>query len=298
MSAEYRKLLDVPGDGAGARVRVNVNKVPEPRGDRAVEELESSSPIGPPSLAPPARAASRPTTAGVPIVENPDPQALPDLAALPAFDVRLRNRRGRNVLRFAANSWNAGPGEMVIEGFRRRARSVMDAYQYFLGPDGQAVGRASVGTLIYHAARGHEHWHLLQFAGYSLLNAADERVVRAKKQSFCLVPTDAVDLTLPRANWLAKGWPLSSACGAPSALWVRQTLPVGWGDTYSAQLPGQAFDVTDLPNGRYVIRTEANPLGLLTEQTTSNNAAARTVRLSGSGADRRVTVSPWRGIRD
>jgi hypothetical protein len=117
----------------------------------------------------------------------------------------------------------------------------MDAYQYFLDADGEAVGRSPVGTLKYHAARGHEHWHLLQFAGYSLRSAATGRVVRGRKQSFCLLPTDAVDLTVARANWLAQGWQLTSACGAPSAIWVRQTLPVGWGDTYSAQLPGQAL---------------------------------------------------------
>jgi len=100
-----------------------------------------------------------------------------------------------------------------------------------------------------------------------------------------------------RANWLAQGWQLTSACGAPSAIWVRQTLPVGWGDTYSAQLPGQAFDVTHLPNGRYVIRTEVNPLGLLSELTNSNNTASRMVRISGKGAARRVRAGPWKGIR-
>jgi hypothetical protein len=291
MSAEYRNLLEVPEDAARATVRVKVRKVSEGRSGHAVEELEPSPPEAP------VRASARPRPAGVPNLELPDPDTMPDLAALPAFDVSLRNRRGRNVLRFAANSWNAGPSDVVIEGFRRPGRSVMDAYQYFLDAEGDAVGRTPVGTLRYHAARGHEHWHLLQFASYSLLNAATDRVVRGRKQSFCLLPTDAVDLTVPRANWLAQGWQLSSACGAPSAIWVRQSLPVGWGDTYSAQLPGQAFDVTRLPNGRYVIRTEVNPLGLLSELTTTNNTAGRVVRISGRGAARRVRAGPWKGIR-
>lgn len=73
--------------------------------------------------------------------------------------------------------------------------------------------------------------------------------------------------------------------------------PRGWGDTYSAQLPGQAFDVTRLPNGRYVIRTEVNPLGLLSELTNSNNTASRMVRISGKGAARRARAGPWKGIR-
>jgi hypothetical protein len=291
MSGDYRQLLDVPEEAARVTVRVKVREVREALRERAVEGVEPRPP------APPARASSGPTAAAVPTLKVPPPETLPDLAALPAFDVSMRNRRDRNVLRFAANSWNAGPSDIVIEGFRRPGTSVMDAYQYFVDAGGHAVGRSPVGTLKYHAARGHEHWHLLQFAAYSLLDATGGRVVRARKQSFCLLPTDAVDLTVPRANWLAQGWELSSACGAPSALWVREALPVGWGDTYSAQLPGQSFDVTRVPNGRYVIRTEVNPLGLLSEQTTSNNAAGRVLRISGQGAERRVKVTAWKGIR-
>jgi hypothetical protein len=55
--------------------------------------------------------------------------------------------------------------------------------------------------------------------------------------------------------------------------------------------------VTRLPNGRYVIRTEVNPLGLLSELTNSNNTASRMVRISGKGAARRVRAGPWKGIR-
>ena len=151
MTAEYRNLLEVPEDAARATVRVRVRRVSEGRGGHAVEELEPVAPAAP------VPASARPTPAAIPNVELPDPETMPDLAALPAFDVSLRSRRSRNILRFAANSWNAGPSDVVIEGFRRPGRPVMDAYQYFLDGDGEAVGRSPVGTLKYHAARGHEH---------------------------------------------------------------------------------------------------------------------------------------------
>ena len=53
---------------------------------------------------------------------------------------------------------------------------------------------------------------------------------------------------------------LSTICGAPSSIWVRETLQAGWADTYYQSVPGQAFDVTGLRNGRYWILIETNPL--------------------------------------
>ena len=78
---------------------------------------------------------------------------------------------------------------------------------------------------------------------------------------------------------------------------LRRTRSTSPCHTYGADLPGQAFDVTKLRNGRYHLRTEANPLASLTESTTANNVAIRTIRLKGRGKRRRVDVVPWNGIR-
>jgi hypothetical protein len=40
----------------------------------------------------------------------------------------------------------------------------------------------------------------------------------------------------------------------------------------AANLPGQSFNITNLPNGWYYARLEVNPLGALYETTTTNNA--------------------------
>jgi hypothetical protein len=292
ITSEYRKLFAVPA--ADARARVRVTTVARPRRRRR-------------SRGGAAAASARMRAAQVPAVTAPAPRTLPDLVALPGHDVRLVNRRGRNVLRFAATTWNAGPGPLVIDGFRRPGTGTMDAYQYFLEesetpgtaavPEGTPVGRSPAGTMRYHGG-GHEHWHLLQFAGYSLLDASMRRVVRGRKQSFCLTPTDPVDLTVQRASWAGEATELSSACGSPASIWVREALGVGWGDTYASSLQGQSFDVTKLRNGRYHLRIQANPLGSLREGTTANNVSLRTIRLRGRGARRRVSVAPWKGIRD
>jgi len=117
----------------------------------------------------------------------------------------------------------------------------MDAWQTFYRGD-KPVARAPVGTLEYDADPGHEHWHFTQFAAYRLLGSDKHEVVRSQKEGFCLAPTDAIDLTVAGAVWNPGTIGLSSACGDASAIWIRETLPTGWGDTYFQSLPGQSFE--------------------------------------------------------
>ena len=232
------------------------------------------------------------------MVTDPPAESLPDLVALPAFNIFPQRRRGRDLLTFAANEWNAGPGRLVVEGFRRAGSDVMDAYQYFYDQQGRVVGKSPAGKMAYHDARGHDHWHFLQFASYSLLDADTRHIVRSRKQAFCIVPTDAVDLTVRGAELNGFGVGLGSACGGRGSIWVREVLPAGWGDTYYQSVAGQAFDITDLPNGVYHLQVAVDPLGKLVQRRTSNDVAIRKVRLKGSPGARRVVVSPWRGISD
>lgn len=247
-----------------------------------------------PPAASPVAAPGRPAP-GVPVQRAPDPATLPDLVPLPSWGIGIHRSRRRDYLAFGANIWIKGNGPMVVEGFRREGERVMDAHQFFY-QDGTPVGRAPVGELEYDERDGHEHWHFRQFAGYQLLAADKTTVVVSTKESFCLVPTDAIDLTLPDADWRPWQVGLSSACGGRDDLWIREVLPVGWGDTYYQYLPGQSFDITDLPNGVYFIKVIANPGGQLYETTLANNATLRKVIIRGKPGARRVEVPPWHGI--
>jgi hypothetical protein len=234
----------------------------------------------------------------VPIVTTPDPATLPDLAALPAWNIRVRNG-GRDFLSFAATPWNEGPAPLVVEGFRGSEDDEMDAFQYFYDSTGTAVGRAPVGTFDYDTRNGHHHWHFLQFARYRLLVAGDmTEVVRSRKQSFCIAPTDPVDLTVPGASLNPYELGFGSWCGRETSIWVREVLQPGWGDTYFQSVAGQAFDITNVPNGRYLLETSVNPGADLYDGDASNDVEIRRVRLSGPSDDRRVEVSAWHGIED
>lgn len=243
------------------------------------------------------RYAQTPGPAQVPVTTNPDPSTEPDLVALPAWGISTENQNGRDYLDFGATVWNRGPAPMVVEGFRRPGTAVMNAWENFYGPDGKAVGRARVGTLKYDARPGHQHWHFQQFATYQLLDASQTGIVYSDKEGFCLAPTDAIDLALPRAVWnpgqIGFG---GTVCGSETSLWTRETLPAGWGDTYFQGLPGQSFDITDLPNGTYFIAVKANPAGELYERSAANNVRYRRVILGGAAGARTVTVPPWKGI--
>jgi hypothetical protein len=235
----------------------------------------------------------------VPTDLNPDPSTRPDLVALPSWDIRLdRPHSGGEYLEFAANIWNAGPSPMVVEGFRQKDSATMDAYEYFYDGD-TAVSRAPVGTFEFDTRTGHHHWHMEQFARYTLLNADQTEVVRSTKQSFCLFPTDAIDLTLPTADLNTPfyfGGGLSSQCGGSDAIWIRESLPVGWGDTYYQYVAGQSFRIRGLPNGRYWIQVTANPTGSMIEANADNNTSLRRIVIRGTPGHRYVVVPPYEGI--
>jgi hypothetical protein len=171
----------------------------------------------------------------------------------------------------------------------------MAAYQYFW-QNGKVIGRARVGTMGYYPQPGYENWHFQQFAQYQLLGADKKLVVRSHKLGFCIAPTDAVDMLLPHATWQPSYVGLVGQCGQLGALWVQEYLPVGWGDTYDQTKAGQAFDITNLPNGVYYIEIIANPLHQLYELSTAGNISLREVILGGTKGHRTARVPAWNGV--
>jgi hypothetical protein len=272
-------LLEIPSADASAEIDITVVD----RGGLDQPAATSGAAIDRPS-------------APVPDVTTPDPSTLPDLVALPGFGMETYARKGRDYLSFASTEWNEGPGTFVIEGFRGQDDDTMDGFQYFIRDDGLPTGRALIGELEFHRGGGHNHWHFEEFTRYSLLDAASTEVVASGKQSWCLVNTDAIDLTVPNANWLGFGQDLGTSCGGPGALWIREVLDVGWGDTYYQSVRGQAFNITGLPNGTYFVRVHVNPTGSIFESDTANNVEDRLIKLKGRPGHRRVVVPPWHGI--
>src|SRR5262249_59544220 len=103
---------------------------------------------------------------------NPPLSALPDLVALPAWQIAVSHpaTQAHDFLNFGATVWVGGNGPLNVEGFRSNASPVMNAYQYFLR-GGKVIGRVRAGTMGFDSQPGHNHWHFEQFARYTLLDS-------------------------------------------------------------------------------------------------------------------------------
>ena len=91
--------------------------------------------------------------AAAPSADGPAQDTLPDLSALPAYRVRATREGDRDVLTFAANTWNRGPAPLVVEGYRIPGTELMDANQIFYR-DGVPVSSAPIGQMLFHHGVG------------------------------------------------------------------------------------------------------------------------------------------------
>jgi hypothetical protein len=237
---------------------------------------------------PHSKSPTGPATSDADALEGP----VPNLRSLPAWGIGISN--GNN-LTFAATVWNAGNSPLVVDGFRVEGEDEMDAYQYFFDAAGNQTGYQPVGHFHWDAKPTHQHWHFKDFASYTLLREDLTRVVRSKKEAFCLANTDFVDATVPDAAWRTGTDDLGTACGEESSQSIREVLAAGWGDTYAQFRAGQSFRLKGLPNGVYYIEVKGNPNGRLVESDTTDNVSLRKIILSGKPGARKVRV-PQVGI--
>ena len=285
VGASYVKLLHIPAAGTSRTVDVTVisGSGYSSRADRGARAVRPDHP-GAAALQPLPR---------VPYLATPPKDALPDLVPLPSFGIlTAHTKSGLDLLDFEATVWIGGNGPLDVEGFRDPDSQVMQAYQYFWR-DGRVIGRVRVGTMGF---ADYNHWHFEQFARYALLNSSMKLAVPSHKEAFCIGASDPVDLLARDAVWQPPVVGLAGQCGKQTALWVQETLPVGWGDTYIQSIPGESFNITKVPNGTYYIEVVANPLRLLHETSTRNDVSLRKVVLGGTPGHRTVKVPAWHGI--
>jgi hypothetical protein len=285
ITAPYTKLFHIPAAAATATVNLKV--------------VKASGGCPPPGCAATrrgTRAGALPQLPHVPTLANPPRAALPQLTALPSWGIRTTHTKaGLDVLSFGATVWVGGNSPLDVEGFRQGTSPTMKAYQYFWR-NGKVIGRAPAGTMGFETGKGENEWHFEQFARYRLLTASKKLAVISHKVGFCIAPTDPVDLLIHGALWQPQFIGFGGACGSPSALWVQEYMPIGWGDTYVQSLAEQAFDITNVPNGTYFIEITANPMHKLFELSTAGNTSLRKIILGGTTGHRTVKVPAWHGI--
>lgn len=218
---------------------------------------------------------------------------LPDLRALPAHNLTIQRRRGTERLRFDGVIWNAGLAPLIVEGESAGPRR-MAAFQRLGGDAGGA--RPRIGRLGFEE---HGHWHFERLARYRLLDRRQRPVRGATgpKVGWCFLGTDPIDHGIPGSPLDITRLERGTECGSPISASVRLTIPVGWGDRYPAEFPGQYIEVSRIPAGTYYVEITADPDHRVVEVTADNNRALRRVVLRRGPRGRpRLVVPPYRGI--
>jgi hypothetical protein len=103
----------------------------------------------------------------------------------------------------------------------------------------------------------HGHFHFEGYARYELVDPTGAIAAQGHKQAFCLL--DSVPIGLPGAPTTPR-----FHCGF-------QGLTRGWADIYDSSLDCQWVDITDVPDGDYVLRISINPDRVIAESSFANN---------------------------
>ncbi len=284
---EIATALGVSSTDATATTKLVVPRAQEPEhpGHRHPMEGPGRTAHEPtPRLQPGARPAAQ--RAGAPA------GLLPDLRSLPSFLIELNPKQTQ--LRFGATVWNGGKLGARPRRLPQRRRRVQDRHLPVLLRRRRRADRPPAGR-VDDVPRCQPQ--PLALRGLRPRTASSSRQAdgrrSSKKISFCLANTDAVDYTIPNADWRPENTDLSSDCGGRGATYLRQVLSNGSGDTYFQYRAGQAFRVGKLPDGDYWISVNANPDGNLQELDETNNESLRKITLTTNRRGvRKVEAAP------
>ncbi len=206
-----------------------------------------------------------------PPVGNP---LLPDLVPAPPVDIHISRKDDVVLLRFTSVLVNVGVGDFVLRGTRNTLQpdSWVVEQEIFYSTSGADLvpPQATMGW----GGDGHHHWHVLRVANYRLVRLDEEgREVEGAeghidaKVGFCFFDSDKeLDLFGPDEAVFSH-----ETCGDEDDTEFRMGLSPGWGDTYDWSLPGQSFDISDLPDGPYRLWAVADEQGWFQEASRENN---------------------------
>jgi Lysyl oxidase len=222
--------------------------------------------------------------AGLPLIASADPADFdlpnlvsnaPELAYLESYTV---DRHGvgfqdRLLLRFDGFIRNEGTGPVDFQGDPTAGTMQQYAKQHV---GGALVPYASSAQFTYTANDGHNHWHLMNAAEYSLWDAAGTTQIRAgSKVGFCLYDIDRIGTQGP-AMGVYNNPITGNFCrqAQPTATSLREGVSAGWRDEYGPGLAFQWVDVSDVAPGEYRLAARADPLDVVRESNEADNARA------------------------
>jgi hypothetical protein len=192
----------------------------------------------------------------------------PNLKTLTPHDLRFGqetiNGSTHELLRFSNSVLNDGQGrlELAAKTVSTTSGKKTRVSQRIYDSAGGYTSR-NVGDMVFHEQ--HNHFHFENFARYELWTRSaydnwlasnrsqGQAIRRGTKTTFCVMDTDRIQ---------GSSSPRYTTC-SPNL----QGLSVGWADTYTSNLWDQWIDLgtNTLPDGRYVLRSVADPNNRLYE---------------------------------
>jgi len=196
-------------------------------------------------------------------------------------------------LRFDADLDNFGDGPYEIRAYPNNGNGT-DAYQVVYNSDGTYT-EEKAGQAIFSSAHGHVHFKGFDDTGlYSLNPDGSLKLVKAMAdKGRC-----ALDTHNPRFGQQGDSpmrYLFPSTCDTsdntdpndpvyPNSLFFRSGISVGWDDEYPWFIPDQYIDVTDVPDGNYLIVDRVNSARNVRESDYTDNVATACVHLEASSA--------------
>jgi hypothetical protein len=165
----------------------------------------------------------------------------------------------RVLLRVSTATPNTGAGPLELRG----SSTTPGVDQRIFRADGSFYDRFA-GSFTFHPGHGHLHfdnWIHLHLRAVEPGNDVGDIIASGDKTSFAIIDLVHYDPDLP-------GSPNSIQYGGG----LVQGLSVGWADVYSANLPDQWIDITDVPSGQYWLEAVVDPENSILESNETNNA--------------------------
>jgi hypothetical protein len=197
-------------------------------------------------------------------------------------------------LRWDQGEYNLGDGPQELHNYPGEG-SGTHMWQRIYRADG-TVAQTQVGQARFSPNHGHVHY--LGFSAVTLHRIAPDgslgaEVMKGPDKGICLADVALAALGGDRTSPLSYAVPgtCDTATHAdpgdptyPGSPYLAMGISVGAADVYPWFLADQYLDVTNVPDGRYLLRVEINPGGKIVEKTQANNVAVTCVDLHGQQA--------------
>jgi hypothetical protein len=176
------------------------------------------------------------------------------------------------LLRFDGFVHNQGVGAFEIRGSQPVGTDMTLTAQRVYRSDGSFFDDTSRDPpIIWEPEDGHDHWHLMNAARYSLWNSdKTAEVAPALKVGFCLIDSTRIETHGPSTRVYTTA--ANNFCGQdePARPSIVEGVSAGWRDLYDRTLAFQWVDITDVQPGVHWLRAEIDPDDIVRESNEVN----------------------------